>query len=200
MHMAERLSQILDHFEIARAHLCGFDMGGQPTLVFAAMHRERCVSLTVMNSLVYGDSATSWEIALLRKFRFNRVALRHFPKLIFHRAEQTFLPSGVNLPEALRQDLWEAFRRPEVRRYISKMCAGYQGYLPRVPALYEIIQCPTLTLWAEEDKHFPRPQAEELHRAIAASKLMFLPDAGHWMPWYRAPEVASEIERFLAAL
>ena len=55
------------------------------------------------------------------------------PWLVFKRAEWSFLPRGVVLPPDLRADLWDSFRRPEVRQFVSRLCAGYQGTLPRLP-------------------------------------------------------------------
>ena len=196
-HMAERLAAILTHFGIERAHVVGMDMGGQPALVFAATYPQRTRTVTVMNSLVFGDEVTSWEIALLRKFQFNRLALRCFPRIVFARALRTFLPRGVTLPDALRSDLWRSFRRTEVRRFISKMCAGYQGHLPRLPSLYAKIQCPALVVWAEAGKHFPLVQARRLHQSIPGSRLTVLPEAEHWMVVDRAAEVARQITDFI---
>src|SRR5262249_19113336 len=95
MHMAERLHTLLDFWGIERAGVVGLDMGGQPALAFAAAHPERVYRLVVMNSLVFGDEKTSWEIRVLRKFGWNRLILRRFPRLVFHRARATFLPRGV---------------------------------------------------------------------------------------------------------
>jgi pimeloyl-ACP methyl ester carboxylesterase len=197
-HMADRLRALLDAWGLARVSLAGLDMGGQPALAFAARHADRVLRLAVMNSLVQWDEATSWEIRLLRRFGWNRVILRCLPRLVFWRAERTCLPHGVHLPPELRADLWGAFRRPDVRAFIAKMCAGYQGTLPRLPELYRGITTPTLVLWAGHDQHFPIVHAERLHAAIPGSQLEVLRDAEHWMPWYRADEVASRLASFLA--
>ena len=77
------------------------------------------------------------------------------------------------------------------------MCAGYQGTLPRLPELYRTITAPTLVLWAGRDKHFPIAHAQRLHAAIPGSHLQVLRDAEHWMPWYRADELASRLGAFL---
>ena len=131
--MAERLVALLDAWDIERADLLGADMGGQPALVAAAEFPERVRRLTVMNSLVLWDEETSWEIALLRRHGWNRLVLEHLPRLVFRRALATFLPRDDGLPRALRDDLWQHFRQPAVRRYVARMCAGYQGALPRLP-------------------------------------------------------------------
>ena len=194
--MADRLLQLLGHWGIEKATIAGIDMGGQPALVLAALHPERVAKLIVMNSLVLWDEETSWEIAVLRRFGWNRLIIRNLPRIVFHRAERTFLPPGVSLPADLRADLWNAFKRSEVRGFIARMCAGYQGTLPRLPDLYSRIACPTLVLWAERDKHFPPSHAERLSRAIPESKLEIISQAEHWMPWYLADKVEAAVRAF----
>ena len=171
-------------------------MGGQPALAFAAHHPERVSHLVVMNSLVQWDEATSWEIRLLRRFGWNRLILRRLPTTVFRRAERTFLPASVHLPPDLRADLWTAFHRPEVRAFIAKM-RWLPGTLPRLAELYSTITTPTLVFWAGRDKHFPVGHAERLHAAIPGSVLEVLDGAEHWMPWYRADEIAIRLGAFL---
>jgi pimeloyl-ACP methyl ester carboxylesterase len=195
-HIAERLLELLDEWGIPRTGVVGMDMGGQPALVFAAKHPERTHFLVAMNCLAYWNVSTSWEINLLRKFGWNRFILRRLPSAVFRRAEKTSLPAGQVLSNALRADLWESFRRKEVREFIVKMCAAYQGTLPRLPELYSQIVSPTLVLWGERDKHFPPAQARQLHQDITGSELCIVPDAEHWMAHYLADIVANEILQF----
>jgi pimeloyl-ACP methyl ester carboxylesterase len=190
---ATRLLAIMDELNLERPAIVGMDMGGQPALAFAAMYPDRIQRLVVMNSLVFGDEKTSWEIRLLRKFGFNRFALRNLPGLIFRRAERTFLPAGHQIDEQLRSDFLGAFSSPKVRRFISKMCAGYQGTLPQLPALYAAIRCPTLILWAEFEKHFPLIQATRLSESVAGSALKIVRGGTHWMPLTEAALLAEAI-------
>jgi pimeloyl-ACP methyl ester carboxylesterase len=198
-HMAEHLHRILDELGIERASLVGMDMGGQPALVFAANLSERINHLVVMNSLVLWDENTSWEIQLLRKYGWNRFILRNFPRLVFWRAEKTFLPRGHKLPLELRADFWKTFSRKEVRLFIARLCAGYQGTLMQLPEAYQKITCPTLVLWGEQDQHFPPNHAKRLCEAVSGSRLEIIPGAQHWMAWYLADTVAQSIRTFLTA-
>jgi len=195
-HMADRLLELLDGWGIQQAGLAAMDMGSQPALVFAARHPDRTRFLVAMNCLAYWDVKTSWEISVLRRFGWNQVILRRFPGPTFRRAEKTFLPKEQELSTELRADLWESFRRQEVRDFIVRMCAGYQGTLPRLPELYQQISTPTLVLWGERDKHFPPVHAERLHSDIKGSRLRVIPDAEHWMALYMADRVAEEIRDF----
>ncbi len=196
---ARRLRMLMDEWKIERVAIVGHDMGGQPALVFAAEHPERISQLVVMNSLVIWDEKTSWEIALLRKFGWNRVLLERMPRAVFFRAVRTFLPRGYKLSAELRSDLWESFQRPEVRRFVVRMCAGYQGTLPRLKQLYPSIKTPALFLWAERDKHFPAAHGRKVAEMVPGAKLEEIAGAGHWMALYLAEEVGSRILKFLGA-
>ncbi|MDO7850992.1 alpha/beta fold hydrolase [Hymenobacter convexus] len=194
--MAKHLRQLLDDWQIEKAHLVGQDMGGQPALVFAAEYPERVLSLTVMNSLVSSEAATSWEITWLRRFGVNRLLLRHFPRLIFWRALHTFLPRTAALAPTIRQDLWRAFRQASVRDFIVRMCAGYEAQLPRLPKWYRRVQCPTLILWAERAKHFPLAHATYLQTQVPQAQLVVVRNGTHWMAVAQPGEVAAHIQRF----
>jgi pimeloyl-ACP methyl ester carboxylesterase len=196
---ARRLSTLMDAWNIERATIIGHDMGGQPALAFAAKYPNRVSRLVVMNSLVIWDEKTSWEIALLRKFGWNRVLLERLPRAVFFRAIRTFLPRGYKLGAELRSDLWDSFQRPEVRKFVVRMCAGYQGTLPRLKQLYPAIKTPALFLWAERDKHFPVAHARKLAEMVPGAKLEEIPHAGHWMALNLADEVGSRILRFFGA-
>jgi pimeloyl-ACP methyl ester carboxylesterase len=174
------------------------DMGGQPALVFAANYHERIHRLVVMNSLVWWDENTSWEIEVLRKYGWNRFILRKFPRIIFWHAERSFLPPRRKLPSELRKDLWKAFSHSDVRFFIARLCAGYQGTLMQLPEAYKKITCPTLVLWGEQDQHFPPNHAKRLCAEIPSSRLQIIPEAEHWMAWYLADTVAQSIRTFLA--
>lgn len=194
---ARRLRDLMDEWKIAQASIIGHDMGGQPALVFAAEYPDRISHVVVMNSLLVWDEETSWEIALLRKFGWNRVLLERLPRSVFHRAMRTFLPRGYELSLELREDLWDSFQRPEVRKFVVRMCAGYQGTLPRLKQLYSAIRTPALFLWAEQDKHFPIIHARKAAAMIPGAKTTVIPNARHWMPLDLAEEVSTHILRFL---
>jgi pimeloyl-ACP methyl ester carboxylesterase len=193
MHLADRLAALFDEWDLARATVLGMDMGGQPALALAAQHPARVEKLVIMNSLVMWDERTSWEIDLLRRFGLNRMILGHLPGVVFQRSEASFLPPRTRLPAPLRADLWDAFGRPEVRAFLVKMCAGYQGTLPRLAELYPRIGCPTHVVWGARDSHFPPAHAERLAASIAGAQLTVLPDGYHWMAYHLAPAVAEAI-------
>ncbi len=196
---ADRVVKLLDAWGIRRASVLGLDMGGQPALALAAMHPERVGRLVVMNSLVLPDVATSWEIALLRRYGANRQLLLRLPRAVFWRACRTFLRRGESVDPDVLDDFWQSFQRREVREFVVRMCAGYEAALPRLATLYPTVATPTLVLWAEDDKHFPKAQAERLAAILPRAELEILGGGGHWMAYTSASQVAARLRRFLLA-
>jgi pimeloyl-ACP methyl ester carboxylesterase len=192
-HNAERLLALLDDWGFGEVDLVGFDMGGQPALVLAAKHPSRVRKLIVIGSLVAPEAETSWEITLLRRYGLNRFFLGNFPALVFRRCKQTFLGSNESIPPEVEADFWRSFERPEVRRFLIRMCAGYEARLSRLPELYPAIRAPLLALWGERDAHFPIAHAELLVRSVPNAELAVVPGGHHWMPFVRADEVAARI-------
>jgi len=192
-HQAERLASLLEAWGPEPATLVGLDMGAQPALALAAQRPDLVARLVVLGTLAWPAAPTSWEIRLLRRTRLNVRLLRFTPGLVFERAVRTCLPPGMRLPRELRDDLWGAFRQPEVRRFVSRLCGGYQGSLPRLPQLYGAIRCPTLVLWGARDRHFPVVQGKALAAAIPGARLEVLPHGEHWMAWHAAEHVADGV-------
>jgi len=199
-HMAERLLALMNAWRIEKAVVAGFDMGGQAALAFAARYPQRLDSVVVMNSLVQWDGATSLDIAILRKFGWNRLALRHFPRAVFARALRTFMSAGQTIDPTIRSDMWDAFKQSQVREFIVRMCAGYEGTLRRLSQEYSSIRIPSLVLWAEHDKHFPLQQAKRLAAALPNARLEIVPRAEHWMPLSMPLEVAPYFCRFISSI
>ena len=195
--MAARLIALFDHWKIARAALVGADMGGQPALVAAARHPDRISHVVVTGSLLQWDAATSWEIKLLRTFRFNQFVLKTLPRLVFERALRTFLPNGHAIDAHVRDDFWQAFRRPDVRAFIVRMCAGYQGTLQRVAHEYAGIAAPTLALWGARDAHFPPVHALRLKDQVRDAEVQIVEDGEHWLPLQAQHVFAERVAAFL---
>jgi len=194
--LARRIVRLLDHWRLSRVTVLAHDMGGQAALAIGATEPARVERLVIMNSLVMPSERTSWEIDLLRRFRINRLLLRYFPRLVFHRALTT---SVSDLPTDVRADLWRHFRRRPSRDFIIRMCVGYEGTLPKLEALYSRICAPVQIVWGELDRHFPLIQGQRLQERINGSTLTVVRGGGHWMARDRAGEVAEIIVGGLAS-
>ena len=188
-HMADRLIALLDHWRIDRSALVAIDMGGQPAVVAAAQHPSRISHLVVSGSLLQWDAPTSFDIRMLRKFRFNEFFLKHFPSAVFRRAVSSSIPK---LDDDVREDFWQSFRRRDVRDFIVRMCAGYQGTLAKLP---DHVTVPALCLWGEKDRHFPPIHAQRLRGATVT----IIEGGEHWLPLQKPQEFADHVRIVLSS-
>ena len=73
---------------------------------------------------------------------------------------------------------------------------GYTFLADQIPQ----ITSPTLVIWGEQDRILGRQDARRFHQAIAASQLVWIPQAGH-VPHLEQPEVvATAIVNFIDSL
>jgi len=194
--LARRLQELLDGWGLQRVSLLAMDMGAPPALVFAALRPERVAAVVVLNSLLFGDEETSREIRVMRRLALNGLALRFAPRLVFGRVVRTSLPAGDGLDPGLSGDLWASFARRGVRRYLARLCAGYERALPELPGLYARMRCPTLALWGERDHHFPPAHGRRLAQLVPGARLEVIPRAGHWMALSHPEAVAERVLAF----
>jgi len=195
-HLGRHFVSVLDALAVERAIPVGFDMGGHAVVAAATTAPERVERLVLTNFLADGTVETSWDISVMRRLGLNGPILQRGARIVFERAQRTFLQKPGDLDAAVRLDLWEGFGRREVRDRLAKMCAGYEASLPRVARLYPDIAAQTLVLWADRDRHFPPAQGEAVANAIPDSTLRILEGASHWFMWERADDVAAILAEF----
>ena len=188
-HMAKNLEQIIDDWGFSQVSLLAHDMGAQPAAIFASQNPQRMERLFLMNFLAFHNLETSWEIEILRNFGWNRFIIEKLPIGVYWRALNTFVPSQFPIEKEIKENIWEDFKKKPARKFISKMCAGYQATLNKLPGYYAKIQCPTHVLWGEKDKHFPVIQGEKLKSVIPKCRYNIIDGGEHWMVIHKAKEV-----------
>lgn len=101
---------------------------------------------------------------------------------------------GLWMRESIRQIMATA---PRDALHTSLRAAdGYRGGLDAAIR----VTCPTLLLLGEEDRMVPCDTAEPLAHAIAHSKKMIIPDAGHQLVTEQPDVVLNEMAEFLKPL
>ncbi|MEQ1568115.1 MAG: alpha/beta fold hydrolase, partial [Myxococcota bacterium] len=187
--LADHLAGLLTAWGVPSARIVGHDMGGQAALVFAARHPERCSEVVVMNSLLFGDGATSWEIAVMRRGGLADAAFRWLPGVVYERCVRSFVDGP--LPDALDADFRGAFAHTRAR--LGPMCRAYDRALPELPRRYFEIRCPVRVGWAEREAHFPRSHGDRLGHLLGAP-VTEIAGARHWMAWTHPDAVAALVE------
>lgn len=156
--------------------LWGHSNGGRISLAFAATYPEKVARLILEDSAGIPPEG-------LRKlkrdiFRNLSAAGRVFPRLSMLRKM---------LYKLIRENDYER-ATPEMKKTLACLVAvDLRTILGR-------IHCPTLIIWGAKDTITPLKNGEEMHRGIANSRMLVLPDAAHSPHITHAKEVADLIE------
>ncbi len=176
------LLALLDTLQIERAHICGLSLGGIIALSFVSQYPERVIRAVFANTAARIGTEEAWDARIDTVRKGGMAAIRD---AVLAR----FLSTGF------RQ------RHPEVAQKIGAMVEATNpvGYIGACAALRDAdlrgtistIHAPSLILGSELDESTPPSQAEELHAAIAGSKLVIFPQTAH-LSSVEQPEAFSE--------
>jgi pimeloyl-ACP methyl ester carboxylesterase len=166
--------ELMDHLELQQAGIAGLSMGGYVALALVRRAMARVERLVLVNTRASADSAEGRAgrdrmIDVARRDGAAGIAREMTPKLLGEttRRERPDLADAVahmierNPPEALIAALEAMKARPDSTPLLAS------------------IRCPTTVVWSEEDTVIPRADAEAMHAAIAGSRMVVLPRAGH---------------------
>jgi len=180
--LVEELANVIDLLELDRPAVCGVSYGGLLALLLAARHANRVGALIVSNALAYPEPVNlPLDLRLAR-----HPLLNGFGHWVMNRRalEATFRAWNFNEGYAGVVDRvdehWRQLNLPNGKRAFMALVRGFdETVIARGAALYPMIRVPTLLLWGEREKWFPREQAERLVRAIKGAKLQIVPGGMH---------------------
>lgn len=177
------LLALLNHFQLAPAHIIGLSMGGGIALDFALVHPEATRSLTLVDAAMGGFAWTKdWGLP---------ATLAHLDGV--ETAKRAWLADELFAP---------ANEQPIVVARLAQMVADYSGYhwLNRDPGRWadlpanrplEQVRVPTLVLIGERDVPDFQRIAETIAARAPSARLVTLPGVGH-MSNMEAPEKFNE--------
>jgi non-heme chloroperoxidase len=113
----------------------------------------------------------------VREFQESTVARRVPPGLL-----DTAVQESLKLPARVWRATCEAFLQADVSEELGR------------------IQAPTLIIWGDADPFCPRAAQEEILRAIAPSRLIAYPGAGHALHWEQPARVGADLASFARVL
>lgn len=176
------LRQFADALGLGRFNLIGNSQGAAIAAQFAADHPERVARLVLIDSAAFSLGSIPAAILLILLHTVPSAGLARtlasYQVVRPERADEAWMDYSVGvcrMPGGKRS-LWQG-------RFASD--------LPLRPEALAKIACPTLVVWGERDRWFPRADGEKAQRLIPDSELRVIPDAGH-MPFVDRPEAASE--------
>lgn len=195
----------MDALKIPQAMLIGNSMGAGVAIGMALTRPDRVNRLVLIDGLpagiaesvggvqfkrIVGTPVPVW-VVQLGNFLVGRKVARRVLKDVIHNDE---LLTPLVLERSFQNRQRPRFI-PPLMSLIKNIPLWEAGLARR---LHEIPQS-TLIIWGAEDRFFPLPVAEQLHRTIPDSVLEVIPEAGHLPQWEQPAHVNRILLDFLAA-
>ena len=178
------LVELMDHLQIAQAHVMGLSLGGLIAYQVAADHPSR-VDRLVLVSCTHRFSPYLREMA-----RLVGHALRYFPQDVFRRTIELL----GTAPEYLDAHMDDIERKLAIARENGLPRSGVAkqlwclARLDREEGWAQRIATPTLVIAGEQDHLIPACYAQRMAQQIRESEFMVVPGCGH-NPFEEKPDV-----------
>ncbi len=177
---------LLTELKLRGVHLVGLSLGGWIAAEMAVRSTERLASLTLAGAaglhvpgVAQMDAFLLTEEQRLRNFFYDQ-----------SKAEEL-------LGRVIRPELEDTVLKN--RATVAKLTWQPRSYDPHLAKWLHRIDVPTLLIWGDHDRMFPKEHAESFRQAIPGAKAVIVPQCGH-VPQIEKPDVfAAEIEAFLGA-
>ncbi|MGA6829273.1 alpha/beta fold hydrolase [Nitrospira sp. NS4] len=202
--LLEFLVGFMDALQIPQAAMVGNSMGAGIAIGLALDHPGRVSTLILIDGLPPGV------MECLGSPSLRRALTTHVPSWLVSAGNWLF--GGRMLESTLREFVHDPAlltpavldrsnrnrQRPGLFRALltvgTNLPLWERDFAPRIGAITHR----TLIIWGEEDRVFPLPAGETLHRTIAGSTFKSIPNAAHIPQWERPDLVNQAILTFLA--
>jgi len=202
---ADSLSMLFEQLNLTNIVLVGHGLGGSVAQVLATrLSRERVAALVLIDTNCFEHSfAPNWPLTEMKKRQDPDAPKQIKAEDIIADLKET-LPNGSNNPQRFQAfmsdyiELWNSELGKEVLyQHIRLLIPSYTN---SVASDLKRLGKPVLIIWGQNDQQNPLKFAERLHRDIAESELVIVPDAGHLILFDAPDTVASAIVDFVGNL
>jgi len=195
--MLEYFIAFMDALGIPQAALVGNSMGGGLAIGMALAHPDRVSQLVLISGLpahvrerltspsiqrALDMPAPSW-LASFGNWLFGGLMIESVLQEIVY-DHKLLTPAVIERSNRNRQRPGIMQPLMTVRDTLPLWESGFARQIGE-------IRHPTLIVWGEEDRVFPIPVGEDLHRTIKGSVLLRIPKAGHIPQWER-PDLTNQ--------
>lgn len=202
---ARDMERVRCHLGVEKVWIFGHSMGGILAMRYALDFPASAVGLFLVGTFAQGDKAYAREVA-------RREAARA-KEAWYKKVDWGAIRSDRDLKRAFMDALplyfHDSRRLPEYRAALASTTFSghaYRGWQEseegtvRMLAELDGIRCPTLVVVGKTDFVCAPFNSERIHRHIAGSRLVILPNTGHF-PWLESPAAFyAAVDGFLAKL
>jgi pimeloyl-ACP methyl ester carboxylesterase len=177
---------LFDELKLSGAHLVGNSLGGWIAAEIAVRSTRRLASLTLAGSAgLYVPGVEQFD-SFLNSDEQRLHAFFHDQKKAKEMIARVLSPEMEDI--ALKN-----------RTIVAKLSWQPRSHDPHLKKWLHRIDVPTLLIWGDTDRLFPKEHALAFEQAIAGSELVMIPKCGH-VPQIEQPDAfVAALESFIAA-
>ncbi|PSB23527.1 alpha/beta fold hydrolase [Stenomitos frigidus] len=195
-------------------------LGALAALAVVQAHPELCDRLVLLNVPIFPKQLPNWGMRLLADIPLSLVEtvdqlrLAKLLEPIIRQIVYVLREEVVADPSHVTADdvYWSTYPQIEFPGTLTKLAAEFQLAAREIrlleqgqPNLIHTVQqnlskitCPTLILWADQDRWFPVSDGEKLRDRLTLAKLQIIPHCGHYAAGGQPQFVNTAILSFLA--
>ncbi|MBV9712835.1 MAG: alpha/beta hydrolase [Ktedonobacteraceae bacterium] len=202
---ADTLLYLFQELNLTNIILVGLGFGGGVSQILTTrLYRHQVAAVVLINTICYLYSfAPDWPLPDMKK-------RQDFDAPKQASVEDVMRDLRATLPKAtLNGDRFNDVINDYVSQWDSEVGKEvlYQilrqldpSYVNSVASDLQLVNKPMLIIWGNKDEVVPVKYAERLHREIAGSSLVIVPDAGHLVLFDAPDAIASAISDFVGGL
>lgn len=194
--LAEDAYGLLQYLEVSRCHWVGLSMGGMVAFQLYFKQPELFRSLTLIDTSA--DPEPPEQLPRYQQMSQTFKAFGPVPALM-EALQQVFFAPGFSQRNPKAFERWSKVIAENRKESIDLICSGVFKR-PSVADRIGEIKVPTLIMVGSNDIATTPEHSETMHRAIAGSKLVTIPDAGHSSSVEQPEFVSRELLQFLKGL
>jgi pimeloyl-ACP methyl ester carboxylesterase len=195
---------LLKQLNLTNIVLVGYGIGGGVAQILATrLCPERVASLVLIDTICYEYTfAPNWPLPDMQKRQDQNAPFQTKLEDMMRDLRET-VPNGAYHADRLKdKDALNAYLEPwdsdlgkqVLFQHIRLLLPNYSN---AVSSDLKTMGKPTLIIWGEKDAQIPLKFAQRLHREIAESRLVIIPDAGHMILFDAPQRVANALSDFI---
>lgn len=196
-HQSELLKEFIDVLNIEKVHFVGHDVGGGIAQIFTVRYPEAVVSSTFINTVAY-DFWPVQPIIAMRTPIIRQLAMATLDMGMF----KLIVQRGVFHKEKVTSELMNYFFKPMQNKAGRKAFLHFAACLDNknlieIAGLLKKIETPVLIIRGDADVYLGSNISKKLHSEISISKLVIIPEAGHFIQLDEPDKLAHILQQFI---
>jgi pimeloyl-ACP methyl ester carboxylesterase len=195
-HHAQLLSTFVRELGLSRVHLVGHDIGGGVAQVIAVRRPENLRDVTLVNPVGYDfwpvQPIVTMRTPIVRQFALATLHLGTFRAIV---RRGLFHPERAT-PELMKL-FWEPMKTRQGRKAFLRFAESLDNrHLTDIVSALRELKLPVLVVRGDSDVYLSRAITDRLHDDIPHSRLVVIPEAGHFIQEDQPQALAEALLKF----